>query len=340
MPEQPPVAASPFSREQKLRIAKREEEAPGKHLLNALAELAGDVDEEIRRAATTTLAALPVEEADRLLGEPSVAESAARCLLQPEHLRPELLGALLGCPVVPRDAVEALAAAAGPEALRALLSNLDRLRHPELLALQKNPTYQSWQQDPPPGEEFVLGAELLGMLIQEMESETAAATAPPESVSQAETPPTEKEEQKKETTEKGKPEGLVSKIAKMTVAQRVQLALRGGREERSMLIRDGSKVVSRAVLNSPRLTDSEIENFASLKNVNQEVLRLIALSRKFMKNYIVVRNLVYNPRLPIDVGLTLLPRMLVNDLRALSINKDISDTVRKMAIKLYKARTS
>ena len=97
----------------------------------------------------------------------------------------------------------------------------------------------------------------------------------------------------------------------------------GTKEERAFLIRDGSKVIQRAVLSSPKLTGGEVENFAALKNVNLDVLRPISMNLKFMKNCSVLRNLVNNPRLPIDAGLPLLNRLIVNDLRTLSINKNI-----------------
>lgn len=164
--------------------------------------------------------------------------------------------------------------------------------------------------------------DLLDMLIQEMES--------PE-------PPPEQQVVDEEA-EEGKAEGVYSKIAKLTVAKKVVLALRGNKEERAILIRDGSKVVSRAVLSSPKLTESEVESFAALKNVSQDVLRLIAMNRKFIKDYVVVRSLVNNPRLPLDVGLTLLSRLMPQDIRALASNRDVSDTLRKMAAKSVQSK--
>ena len=79
-----------------------------------------------------------------------------------------------------------------------------------------------------------------------------------------------------------KPEGLISKIAKMTVAQCLKLALPGTKEERAFLIRNGGKVIQRAVLSSPKVTGGEVEKFAVLKNVNQDVLRQISMNRKFI----------------------------------------------------------
>ena len=132
----------------------------------------------------------------------------------------------------------------------------------------------------------------------------------------------------------------LQRISQMTVGERVQLAMKGSREERYILIRDGSKVVSSAVLESPKLTDQEVETFAAMKNVQESVLRGIAGKRKFMKLYPVTRALTSNPRTPLDVALPLIKNLLVVDLRNLSMNKNISDTLRKVALKSYKEKSA
>jgi hypothetical protein len=131
----------------------------------------------------------------------------------------------------------------------------------------------------------------------------------------------------------------VQKIARMTVGERVQLAMKGSRDERFILIRDGARVVSNAVLESPKLTDTEIEMFASMKNVSDTVLRGISAKRKFMKNYAVKRLLTANPRCPIDVSLPLAKELLVMDLKNLSMNRNVPDTVRRFSWKLWKEKT-
>ncbi len=128
------------------------------------------------------------------------------------------------------------------------------------------------------------------------------------------------------------------KIAKLTVGERVQLAMRGSRDERFILIRDGARVVALAVLESPKLTDTEVEAFATMRNIHEVVLRTIAMKRKFMKMYGVVKALVNNPRTPLEISLPLLNHLLVNDLKMLSVNKNVSDTLRKLATKLYNQR--
>jgi len=131
----------------------------------------------------------------------------------------------------------------------------------------------------------------------------------------------------------------LQKISKLDVKGRIQLAMKGSKEERSILIRDGTKLVALAVLESGKITDGEVEKFASQKNVLEAVLRQIPMKRRFAKNYNVVRNLVANPRTPIDVSLGLIKNLLVSDLRNLSSNKEVSETIRKLALKMFKTKS-
>ncbi len=133
-------------------------------------------------------------------------------------------------------------------------------------------------------------------------------------------------------------QNTMQKINGLDVKGRIQLALKGNKEERSILIRDGTKVVALAVLEAPKLADGEVEKFASQKNVLEAVLRQIPLKRRFMKNYIVVRNLVANPRTPIDLSLGLMKNLLAQDLKNISSNKEVSETIRKLALKMYKQK--
>jgi hypothetical protein len=131
----------------------------------------------------------------------------------------------------------------------------------------------------------------------------------------------------------------LQKINRLDIKGRIQLAMKGSKEERSILIRDGTKVVALAVLESPKITDSEVEKFANQKNVLETVLRGIALKRRFIKQYAIMRNLTFNPRTPIDVSLALIKHLLTPDLRNLSGNKEVSDTVRKMATRMLRQKS-
>jgi hypothetical protein len=135
-----------------------------------------------------------------------------------------------------------------------------------------------------------------------------------------------------------KRETLMQRVTHMNVVQRLTLALKGGRSERMLLIRDHNKLVQRCVLQSPRLTETEVESFAAMSNLSSEVLRSISLTRIFVKNYTVVKNLVNNPKTPLDASLHLFPRLTSTDLLKLTTNKNVNDTLRSAAIKLHRKR--
>ena len=304
----------------------------GQKQLAALISVAESADAEASRGATETLQGLSDEECVDLLAAMTLEEPVARYFLKPSNLRPALLPLLLGHPDTPQSAVVELAGSAGPDVVPIFLDQLDLLKTPALIALKANPTYLHWQKQPPP-EGYVLEVDLLDLLIQEMETEKPPAVEELEAAfADAGVAAAQGADQ-----EKG---GLVNKIARMKVAQRVKLALLGTREERAMLIRDTSRVVFRAVLASPKLSDAEVEGFSTLKNVSQEILRMISMNRKFMKSYTILKNLAFNPRSPLDVSLPLLNRLLANDLRILSGSREVPETLRKMAQKLVRSRTS
>jgi hypothetical protein len=125
----------------------------------------------------------------------------------------------------------------------------------------------------------------------------------------------------------------LSKISSMNVPQRLALATKGSREERAILIRDPNKLISTAVLSSPKLTQSEVESIARMTSISDEILRIIASSRAWMKSYAVVYALAKNPKTPVPVSMNLLARLTEKDLRTLSTDRNIPDVLRITARK-------
>jgi hypothetical protein len=177
-------------------------------------------------------------------------------------------------------------------------------------------------------------------IIQEAKTMTAAAGvggATTSSASDAIKKPSDKKGHMSPEQERG---SVLQKISRLDIKGRIQLALKGTKEERSILIRDSAKLVCLAVLESPKITDGEVEKFASQKNVLEAVLRQIPMKRRFMKNYIIMRNLIFNPRTPLDLSLGLMKNLLIADLKNLSGNKEVSDTIRKLALKMFKQKSN
>lgn len=131
---------------------------------------------------------------------------------------------------------------------------------------------------------------------------------------------------------------LIRRIMFMTVKDRVKLAIKGDREARGILIRDSNKVVATGVIHNPRITDQEIENISSMRQVSEEVLRLIGNSRAWARSYPIIHNLARNPRTPLATAITILPRIRSKDLKSLSQNRNVSEGVRRQAYRLAEMR--
>ena len=126
---------------------------------------------------------------------------------------------------------------------------------------------------------------------------------------------------------------VLQRLAAMNVPQRLKRATKGTREERAVLIRDPNKMIAVAVLSSPKLTTTEVEAIARMANVSDEILRIIAMNRAWMKNYNVVWALAKNPKTPVPLSLNLLPRLADKDLRTLSSDRNVPDILRITARK-------
>jgi len=131
---------------------------------------------------------------------------------------------------------------------------------------------------------------------------------------------------------------LIKRIMFMTVKDRVKLAVKGDREARGILIRDSNKIVATGVIHNPRLTDQEVENIATMRTVAEEVLRLIGMNRAWARSYPIIHNLARNPRTPLATAVHVLPRIRTNDLKAIGLNRNVSEAVRRQAYRLSEMR--
>jgi hypothetical protein len=123
------------------------------------------------------------------------------------------------------------------------------------------------------------------------------------------------------------------RLEDMTVPEKVKAAMKGSREMRATLVRDPNKLVARAVLSSPRLTDTEIEAFAKMQNVSEDVLRVIGTTRAWVKNYNVALALVRNAKCPVALSMTLLPRLVERDVKVVSQDRNVPEPLRIAARK-------
>lgn len=125
----------------------------------------------------------------------------------------------------------------------------------------------------------------------------------------------------------------------MTVAEKVMTAFRGDRTARMLLVRERNKLICTAVMRNPRMTEQEAENIASMRNVEDEVLRLLGTRRDWMSKYNILWTLVRNPKAPLGVVLPFINRLTLRDLKSLKDDRGVQQGVREVARKTYLMRT-
>lgn len=133
-------------------------------------------------------------------------------------------------------------------------------------------------------------------------------------------------------------QNILQKIQSLTVSERVQLAMKGSREIRGILIKDTNKEVMLSVLDNQKITDTEIELIARSRSVHEEALRRISKSREWLKCYAVVHALVTNPKTPPGISVGMVGEIKTKDLIILEKNKNVPDVIRAATKRLLQAR--
>jgi hypothetical protein len=128
----------------------------------------------------------------------------------------------------------------------------------------------------------------------------------------------------------------IQDVSRLSIVQRMKLGMKGTKAHRARLIRDSNKLVAAAVLSSPKLTESEVEAFAKMANVSEEVLRTIAMNRTWVQNYGVVAGLTRNPKTPPGISMQMVQRLIERDLKLLAMDRNVPDAVRLAARKFLR----
>ena len=144
-------------------------------------------------------------------------------------------------------------------------------------------------------------------------------------------PPEEEDEDDEEEVDDASKQSLVMRLANMSFTERLKAAMKGSREVRQILIRDANKMIAASVLSSARLTESEVESFSRMANLSEDILRIIASNRVWLKNYGVVVGLSRNPKTPLGISLNLLSRLNDRDVNTLSMDRGVPEPLRAAA---------
>lgn len=263
----------------------------------------------------------------------------------------EILGALVRNRSATNGAVVGLAKKAPPKLQEVIVTNQRRIiEDPTILdALLENPELTSdvRRRVHEAREEFFdKAASREARRAEQAAAEEAEALSAEEAEALSDllekAAESDEEEEEKPVVPEDVPEEEKSiwvRILNMPVSDRVKLAFRGGRTERSILIKDRNKLVCSAVIRSPRLTETEVESFATMRNIEGDVLRQIGVHREWTRKYPIVLSLVRNPKAPIGVVLPLINRLNLRDLKNLSQDRGVPEAVRSSARRLFVNRS-
>jgi hypothetical protein len=345
------INAGEYPRDVILTMARGFLPLPQEDLIAVLAFLAGSADTEVSQLAHDALQDVPLR---------SVLAFAANEASSPDHLAllmrasedASILEALIQNRTVPDASIVDLAGRAEATVQEIIVINQLRiLRAPEILdALLANPrlTADARRRALETREEFFdkkarleklaeeevaefLGnddiADLLEKAAKEDVANAAAGIDPASTIGATES-----------MVDPDK-RSMFQKILTMTVSEKVQRAFKGGRTERNILIRERNKLVCSAVMRNPRMSESEAEAIAGMRNVDDEVLRLLTARREWMSKYNIVMNLARNPKAPVGVVLPLINRLTLRDLKMLKDDKGVAETTRATARKLFQQRS-
>jgi hypothetical protein len=312
---------------------------PPREMLRLLVGLGRDPDAEIAEAAAQSLREWP--DRDLLLQLQSPECGAEVLEFFAGSASPAVQEAIITNPAASGSVVAALAARAGAPLLEAILYNQMRLlESPEILEkLKLNPAATP---------------QVLG-LVREIEAEFFGSKkreyhvgeskeeirAPEEMIEFEEEMPLDDlaleglpaDPQQREAA-------ILTQLSRMSVRQKLQLATMGTREVRSVLIRDTNRQVTQGVLQSPKLTVGEVEAFAAMRSISDDVIRRIGNSREWTRSYVVVQNLVKNPKTPLMISQRLMFRLQSRDLIMLARDHGIPEGVRRNAQRLLSQRST
>ena len=339
------VETGEYAGEVVTRIARGFLPLPQEELIAVLAYLAVSADSEISQLAHESLKEVPTR---------SILGFAANEQSSPEHLAlltratedVAVIEALIRNRTLPDESLVELAGHADPDVQEIIVINQARiLKAPQILdALLSNPKLSPdvRRRAMETREEFFDKKARLEKLAEEEVAEflpdddIADLLAKAEVEPPAATPPPELSETELHDPAK---QSVFVQILNMSVGQKVQMAFKGGKTWRTILIRDRNKLVCSAVMRNPRMSESEAEQIAGMRNVDDEVLRLVSMRRDWMSKYNIVIALARNPKVPIGVVVPLINRLTLRDLKGLKDDKGVSEVVRSMSRKLFQQRS-
>jgi hypothetical protein len=321
---------------------------PQEELIPVLAHLSTADDAEIAEFARNSLREVPAR---------SITEYASNESADPAHLErlaratndALITEALIRNRALPDRAVVELARHADARVQEVIVINHARiLRAPEILdALLENPaiTADTRRRVSETREEFFVKQKSRDEAREDAAAEPEVLDLPLDPISDLLERAATMEEPAAPTLTLNESElhderasAIWTRLHTMSVAEKVRLAYRGDRTIRLLLVRDRNKLICSAVMRNPRMSEQEAEAIAGMRNVDDEVLRVLGTRRDWTSKYNIILTLCRNPKAPLGVVLPFINRLTLRDLKGLKDDRGVQQVVREMARKAYMTR--
>lgn len=134
-----------------------------------------------------------------------------------------------------------------------------------------------------------------------------------------------------------KSESLSARIGRLNISQKIRLALLGNAMERALLMRTPNKMVQRAVIRSPAISDQEAMVYAQNRSLPDEIIAYIASNKQWTRHYHMKLLLVKNPKTPVGTAMTFLRMLRSADMRLIARDRNVSPMIAKAAKNLLTA---
>jgi hypothetical protein len=305
-----------------------------------------DSSEDVRSTATQALEERDGQDVAGLMGGPDLASEVAAYFADLAAASAAVLEALAQNTACPQAALNRLASRDEPGVLDRLLRNETLLiAHPDSLSILET------NQALSPGQRNRLAEIRVHFVEQPLaEDESAAPALPPEVTRQVVEAMVAAEQYDRESRsgEEEEPQYMdhaaaekhaMFRIMDMSTAEKVKLAFLGTPEERNILIRDSNRVVATSVLKSPRVNEKDVETYANMRSISEELITMIANKRDWIRSYQVMLGVIRHPKTPPRLTVNFLPRVQDRDLKLLSRDRNLPEMTRQAVRRAFLARS-
>ncbi len=303
----------------RLRAARGESRLIPSDKLTAIILLTRDTDPEVKNSATKTLKDFPPVELLLAIEaglDPAILNTIARVYKE----NPIVLERLITSPGTSSETIALIAESADAFLTELIAGQTERLRSSVdiAIALAANPEVSEDLL------ERVIGASKPDNEESE-QTENASETSVTDGLSQP------GEDEKNTNNEFGEIEedelNLFQMVSRMTVAEKMKLALKGNNEARGLLIKDSNKIVCSSVLKNPKITDEEVIRLTASKGTSDDLLRQVARNKEWMKSSMIKKNLVTNPKTPLPISMRLVRGLDKKSLEQVGKSKNIPNSL-------------